>query len=417
MDLRVELGRRPALLGGPAARARGRCASSGRSWPTSTGCSGALRDAATRPHARRDLVGRRRAGAASRPRSSGWRQRGRRGRRAGRRAARRLRRRAVDSIGCPCPSILAAGAVHTALTDAGLRGRTDIVVDAADILDVHAMAMVLAVGADGRPSAPGHRAGRRAGRDARRRDADAGDGDRQPRRRLRGRPAQDARPDGHQRGRVVHRRRAVRRRRARRGGRRALLPDRGRLAGPDDLRRPRRAAAPTRDGGPRRCRPAAPAASRGCPTRLRPLPRRRRGAPLRAVDRQAVHPGRSRHDGRRPTTSTPRLGALPRGARPRRRPTAPSRATSCASVARRRRVPLDEVEAARSIVRRFVVVGDERRRAVARGAPGADDRHPARRRRGEHRRGRRGPGLVRARDRTASAATRGSSRSPRPGSA
>jgi glutamate synthase domain-containing protein 2 len=47
----------------------------------------------------------------------------------------------------PVPSILAAGAVHTALTDAGLRGRTDIVVDAADILDVHAMAMVLAVGA------------------------------------------------------------------------------------------------------------------------------------------------------------------------------------------------------------------------------------------------------------------------------
>ncbi len=47
----------------------------------------------------------------------------------------------------PVPSILAAGAVHTALTAAGLRGRTDIVVDAADILDVHAMAMVLAVGA------------------------------------------------------------------------------------------------------------------------------------------------------------------------------------------------------------------------------------------------------------------------------
>ena len=45
------------------------------------------------------------------------------------------------------PSILAAGAVHTALTEAGLRGRTDIVVDAADILDVHGMAMVLAVGA------------------------------------------------------------------------------------------------------------------------------------------------------------------------------------------------------------------------------------------------------------------------------
>ena len=47
----------------------------------------------------------------------------------------------------PVPSILATGAVHTALTDAGLRGRTDVAVSASDILDVHAMAMVLAVGA------------------------------------------------------------------------------------------------------------------------------------------------------------------------------------------------------------------------------------------------------------------------------
>ena len=47
----------------------------------------------------------------------------------------------------PVPSILAIGAVHTALTDAGLRGRTDLVADVADVLDVHAMAMALAVGA------------------------------------------------------------------------------------------------------------------------------------------------------------------------------------------------------------------------------------------------------------------------------
>ena len=47
----------------------------------------------------------------------------------------------------PIPSILATGAVHAALTAAGLRGRTDIAVSAVDILDVHAMAMVLAVGA------------------------------------------------------------------------------------------------------------------------------------------------------------------------------------------------------------------------------------------------------------------------------
>ncbi len=47
----------------------------------------------------------------------------------------------------PVPSILAVGAVHTALTGAGLRGRADLVVSAVDVLDVHAMAMVLAVGA------------------------------------------------------------------------------------------------------------------------------------------------------------------------------------------------------------------------------------------------------------------------------
>ena len=47
----------------------------------------------------------------------------------------------------PIPSILAAGVVHTALTEAGLRGRTDLVVEAADILDVHGTAMVLAAGA------------------------------------------------------------------------------------------------------------------------------------------------------------------------------------------------------------------------------------------------------------------------------
>ena len=47
----------------------------------------------------------------------------------------------------PIPSALAVGAVHTALTRAGLRGRTDVLCDAADVLDVHGAAMVLAVGA------------------------------------------------------------------------------------------------------------------------------------------------------------------------------------------------------------------------------------------------------------------------------
>ena len=55
--------------------------------------------------------------------------------------------RALDLERLPLPSVLAAGAVHAALTEAGLRGRTDIVVDAADVLDVHALAMVIAAGA------------------------------------------------------------------------------------------------------------------------------------------------------------------------------------------------------------------------------------------------------------------------------
>ena len=47
----------------------------------------------------------------------------------------------------PVPSVLAAGAAHTALTAAGLRGRTDVIIDAADLLDVHTLAMTLAAGA------------------------------------------------------------------------------------------------------------------------------------------------------------------------------------------------------------------------------------------------------------------------------
>ena len=55
------------------------------------------------------------------------------------------RRSDLDRL--PLPSVLAVGAVHAALTDAGLRGRTDILAEAADVLDVHALAMVLAAGA------------------------------------------------------------------------------------------------------------------------------------------------------------------------------------------------------------------------------------------------------------------------------
>ncbi|MBA3877542.1 MAG: glutamate synthase subunit alpha [Anaerolinea sp.] len=55
--------------------------------------------------------------------------------------------RAFDLDRMPVPSVLAVGAVHAALTAAGLRGRTDIVAEAADVLDVHSLAMVLAAGA------------------------------------------------------------------------------------------------------------------------------------------------------------------------------------------------------------------------------------------------------------------------------
>ncbi|MFL5757298.1 MAG: glutamate synthase large subunit [Chloroflexota bacterium] len=58
------------------------------------------------------------------------------------------RRASLDGDGrLPVASVLATGAVQTALTNAGRRGWTDVVVDAGDLLDVHGVAMVLAAGA------------------------------------------------------------------------------------------------------------------------------------------------------------------------------------------------------------------------------------------------------------------------------
>ena len=145
MDLRVELGRRPALLGGPPRAPRtvrlqrpividldgllATVRASGASirtldatWDPAVGSVG-LQDALERLAT--DAVAASRRGvdllmltdAAS----------------------------SVDRL--PVPSILATGAVHSALTAAGQRGRTDLAISAGDILDVHAMAMVLAVGA------------------------------------------------------------------------------------------------------------------------------------------------------------------------------------------------------------------------------------------------------------------------------
>ena len=216
MDLRVELGRRPALLGGPPRGAADRPPGSGRSSSTSTGCSPrCVPTAGHGPDARCDLGSGRRARPVSRPRSIGWRPRPspRRG------AAPQLlvltdAAWSLDRL--PIPSILATGAVHTALTAAGLRGRTDLAVSAVDILDVHAMAMVLAVGATAvQPRLAIELAAELAG--TRGAETLTPDRDRRrPGRRVRGRPAQDAGPDGHQRRRVVHRRRADRRRRPRR---------------------------------------------------------------------------------------------------------------------------------------------------------------------------------------------------------
>ena len=158
LDLRVELGRRPALLGGlPAGPStlrlarpviadldslldafRARAAASGppastdelvltldASWAASEG-PGAL-DRALSRLATEALE------AASRHRTQLLVLSDR----AASPAARRL----------PVPAVLAAGAVHTALTNAGYRGRLDVVVDAAELLDVHAIAMTLACGA------------------------------------------------------------------------------------------------------------------------------------------------------------------------------------------------------------------------------------------------------------------------------
>ena len=145
MDLRVELGRRPALLGGPPRGPRTLrlerpivadldgllevALASGRrvrvldaTWPTAVGAGGLP--------ARLDTL----ASEAVAASESGI-------------EIALISDGSMSADRLPVPSILAVGAIHTALTAAGLRGRTDLVIDATDVLDVHAMAMVLAVGA------------------------------------------------------------------------------------------------------------------------------------------------------------------------------------------------------------------------------------------------------------------------------
>ena len=413
MDLRVELGRRPALLGGPprVGLARGRSASSRpfladlrrapRRVPRA-GSAGSTRpgrpstDAAGLAAALDRLAARPRSPPPARARSSSS-----------------CRDRALSTLDrLPIPSVLAAGAVHTALTEAGLRGRTDLVVDAADVLDVHGAGD----GArgrrhGGRPVARGRAGGRDWPAPAAPRSSTPTptvgnllDG-------VRGGPPQDARPDGDQHGRLVHRRLPVRVDRARRRRPRPLLPGRAGVA---------------RDGSGSPTSPSAQLRRRGG------RPRDRRRPPsnklqdpgfarfradgeahlLRAADRRRDPVAWRRATRRRSTPPSSAIGRRWPG--PRR-----SSATGSESAAPRASAAVDlaEVEPARDIARRFVVSRDVGRRALAGGPPGADDRHPARRRRREHRRGRRGSRLVRPGPRPASATTPGSSRSRRPASA
>ena len=147
--------------------------------------------------------------------------------------------------------------------------------------------------------------------------------------------------------------------------RRPLLPDGRRVARPDDPRRPRRAPAPAPRGGARD--PRAGARSRAAAARpgLRPLPGRRRGAPVLAADRRR-DPGarRSAADGaaaRPPTRCRPR--ALPRRPSPDRRPPAPCRATSSRPPRPRRRSRSTRSRPRRVDRPALRRVGDERRGA------------------------------------------------------
>ena len=275
MDLRVELGRRPPLLGGPPRAPRtmrlerpvvvdldGLLAAAGSGDGPGRGSGRSMRPGIRRagPEGLRGALDRLAAEAVT----------------AARRDAEVL---VLTDAACsldrlPVPSILAVGAVHTALTGAGLRGRADLVVSAVDILDVHAMAMVLAVGATAvHPRLAIELAGR-AGGQPRRGDAQRERSGGQPRRGVRGRTAQDARPDGHLGRRVVRRWGTGRRRRPRSGCRRPLLPDGRRVARPDDPRGPCRSPASTSRGGARDPRAGARSRAEDARPGLRTLPGR-----------------------------------------------------------------------------------------------------------------------------------------------
>ena len=131
-----------------ARRRRERSASNGRSSPISTGLAATAFGGPRRVDARRDVGPADAAAPDSRTAldrladGGAWPPRER-----GVELLVLSRSRLRRPTGCRSRRSSRSARVHTALTDAGLRGRTDVVADAADILDVHALAMALAVGA------------------------------------------------------------------------------------------------------------------------------------------------------------------------------------------------------------------------------------------------------------------------------
>jgi glutamate synthase (ferredoxin) len=145
MDLRVDLGRRPALLGGPPRASRApRTIRLDR--PVLADLDGLL-DAFGGPILPLDATWRASEGAAgldaALDRLAADAVRAARGRTE----LIVLSDRSFSLDRLPIPSVLAIGAVNVALTEAGLRGRADILAEASDVLDVHSLAMSLAAGA------------------------------------------------------------------------------------------------------------------------------------------------------------------------------------------------------------------------------------------------------------------------------
>ena len=145
MDLRVDLGRRPALLGGPPRASRApRTIRLDR--PVIADLPGLL-DAFVGPVLRLDATCEATDGPAGLEAALAS---------LGAKAVRAARGRvelvvlsdrsfSLDRL--PIPSVLAIGAVNVALTEAGMRGRADILAESSDVLDVHGLAMSLAAGA------------------------------------------------------------------------------------------------------------------------------------------------------------------------------------------------------------------------------------------------------------------------------